>query len=317
MRHTRLLAALLKAAAFSRSKQQAPLHSDPSMLSLLPERMGLNRLAVNRRISLDNSALDRRRWEAAAAAVVAANAGAAGSGSPREPAPVRSSAPLATGGAQGASRGEQPVGLPTLQLSSQQQRSAEGRAGGAGGWQPQLSAIHSDDSGGESSQRSSLDASGAGLATAAGLPTIHEQSQAAMPGSPFAAAAQRPPTPEPPAAGSRPLRILVAEDNKINQLVIGKVLQVRPRCCTLALHVKRCASDCPAGVAKGGGSRRRCPCTPAPAACKHHAKHLERHLAAPLPPTRRSASCPARRSRLWATARWRWRPRWRAAPTSC
>lgn len=38
VKHTRLVGALLKANAFSRSKQQAPLHHDPHMLSLLPER---------------------------------------------------------------------------------------------------------------------------------------------------------------------------------------------------------------------------------------------------------------------------------------
>lgn len=38
VKHTRLVGALLKANAFSRSKQQAPLHLDPHMLSLLPER---------------------------------------------------------------------------------------------------------------------------------------------------------------------------------------------------------------------------------------------------------------------------------------
>lgn len=32
------MGALLKASAFSRSKEQTPLHSDPQMLSLLPER---------------------------------------------------------------------------------------------------------------------------------------------------------------------------------------------------------------------------------------------------------------------------------------
>ncbi len=214
MRHVRLVAALLKAAAFSRSKQQAPLHSDPSMMTAMPDRISLNRLAVNRRISLDNSALDRRRWDAATAAAAAAAAAAGGAD-----VPANSGAPVNGHTAGGGPGGPDAAGLAALR------HSAEGHPGGAGGWQPQLAAILSDDSAGGSSQRSSMEA-GAG-----GLPTILEQPS--MPGSPFAARSQRPPTPEEPAALSpaepagHDLRILVAEDNLVNQMVIRKVLQVR------------------------------------------------------------------------------------------
>ena len=212
VRHARLVGALLKAAAFSRSKQQAPLHSDASMMTAMPDRISLNRLAVNRRISLDNSALDRRRWDASAAA--AAAAAAAEGSSPHQ-------AALANGnGAGGAAPGD-------LDASSlpPPRRSVEGHPGGTSGWQPQLPAILSDDSAGGSSQRSSMDAG------ASGLPTIPEQ-MPSMPGSPFATRAQRPVTPEEPATlepavpAGHDLRILVAEDNLVNQMVIRKVLQV-------------------------------------------------------------------------------------------
>jgi hypothetical protein len=85
VRHARLVGALFKAAAFARSKQQAPLHTDPQMLSLLPERLSLNRLSTSmkRRMSLDNSVLDRRRWQMMAAATAAATAADAASPHPR------------------------------------------------------------------------------------------------------------------------------------------------------------------------------------------------------------------------------------------
>lgn len=303
MRHARLVGALLKAAAFSRSKQQAPLHSDASMMTAMPDRISLNRLAVNRRISLDNSALDRRRWDASAAAAAAA---AAAEGSSLH------QAALANGnGAGGAAPGD----LDACSLPPPR-RSVEGHPGGTSGWQPQLPAILSDDSAGESSQRSSMEA-GAG-----GLPTIPEQ-MPSMPGSPFATRAQRPATPEEPATlepavpAGHDLRILVAEDNLVNQMVIRKVLQVgieldRPVLVVLvgALLACACILQCNSWPAPFSRAAPTPPCHPAVMPLCH--SHLPAPSFAPLC----SAWSQPPQLRLWAMARWRWRRPWLAAPTS-
>lgn len=262
MKHARLAAALVKAAAFATSKQQVPLHSDPHMLALLPERLALNRLGGSRRMSLDNSALDRRRWEAAAAAAAATSAAAANGGaSPPEPAAVCSSAPAVWGGNASATlsagAGEL-TGQQALRLEAQRRRSIDA-LGGGGGWQPQLSCIMSDtDSGGDSSQRSSLDLPPSllapmGIGPMAPIPegsaapadladAVQHAAMAAMsqvPGAASASPFSTAPAPAPgssrsssaePAEPAEPaapaaLRILVAEDNLINQRVIGKVLQ--------------------------------------------------------------------------------------------
>lgn len=243
VKHTRLVAGLVKAAAFSRSRQQAPLHSDPSMLTLLPERMGLNRLTTSRRMSLDNSVLDRRRWEAAAAAAAASSS--AGDGS--SPEAVRSSAPLLVDRSAlfaGGSPGGGGADAPRAPAPASGRSSSEG-LGGAGGWQPQLAAIMSDDSGGESSRssmdgRRSMDVPGgsaapplAPIAEAPGSPFAALGVQARPPSSSSDEAAPAPAAPPPAQApaqqaapAGRQLSILVAEDNAINQLVIRKVLQV-------------------------------------------------------------------------------------------
>lgn len=270
VKHARLVGALLKANAFTRSKQQAPLHCDPQMLSLLPERLLLNPLATNRRISLDNSALDRRRWEAAAAAAAAAAADSDSTLSPlrtnapaprgpfnhtspppQQPAAARMLPAGAGSSAAGALSSVQPRDLPSFQSM---QLEAERRGSCEGGWRPELPVIPSDGSR-DSSQRSSLDGPqqqpqqpqhGGNAGGAANMPaswhqallpqlqTVAEDEEvitsppatiaprvapaSALATATAAAAAAT-------ASASRPPRILVAEDNLINQRVIRKVLQ--------------------------------------------------------------------------------------------
>lgn len=240
------------------------------MLTLLPERLSLNRLGGSRRMSLDNSALDRRRWEAEAAAAAAAVATGSGGSPPAEPAVVRSSTPFsgwrageaAAGGAPPASQA--PAVEESAELSASgalrlqaARRSVDGMGGSGSGWQPQLSCILSDDSGGESSQRSSFDLGSSGPTHYSGGTSSSNGAMSsipeAAPASMFATAAQtaaqlalqapyqhnhqqqqqhyqqqqgasqeqqQQAQQAPPS-----LSILVAEDNLINQRVIRKVLQ--------------------------------------------------------------------------------------------
>nr|AML76900.1 putative LOV domain-containing protein [Ettlia oleoabundans] len=245
VKHMRLVGALLKAAAFARSKQQTPLHTDPQMLSLLPERLLLNRLATNRRMSLDNSALDRRRWQMMAAAAAATAAAGGVEADNDAPVALRSSAPTA-GGSNGGGQRQAGGGPPqSLQLEAGIRPRVDSAAEGC--WRPQLPAIPSHSSRG-SSARSSFDVPDAHavatphfLAAASVDPARLQQAAAAALSAPHA------PVPMPlpsvaiqpaamatpnaaadsttPAATHRAPRILVAEDNLINQRVISKVLQ--------------------------------------------------------------------------------------------
>jgi CheY-like chemotaxis protein len=60
VKHARLLAALLQAAAFQLCTRNAAAHSDPALLSLLSDRHPLGRVGASRR-SVDNSALERSK----------------------------------------------------------------------------------------------------------------------------------------------------------------------------------------------------------------------------------------------------------------
>lgn len=221
-----------------------PVCNTDQSLPLTPAcSMLLNPLAgATRRISLDNSALDRRRWEIAAAAAAAAAANNDSTLSPMHPSSAHSSAAGDLMSPAVAAAGTAALAAP---------------APASGGWQPELAVIHSDGSH-EGSQRSSAELGPGGGAGAAWPPLPlsqlplhplqpvqeHEEGDAeeaaaapgpagqpSPPASAFAAAASAA-APAVVAAGagaaaSKPappaLRILVAEDNMINQRVISKV----------------------------------------------------------------------------------------------
>lgn len=206
--------------------------------------MLLNPLAAaTRRISLDNSALDRRRWEIAAAAAAAAAANTDSTLSP-----------MHFNSAHSSSAGD--LMSPSLATAGAEALAVPAVASGA--WQPELAVIHSDGSH-EGSERSSSELGAAGAAGMAWpplpLPQLplhplqpvqeHEEGEvgedpapageslsAAFPfvaagtcAAPAAPVAAGRATAGAPAAKPGPpaLRILVAEDNMINQRVISKV----------------------------------------------------------------------------------------------